>query len=153
MKKILGLILMGLFIVIGCDNQKSAEQAAGKPKMPVDRMAIEKKALALAENWLGLVDAEEFAQSWEQASIMFKRAVPKEQWVNTLQNSRSGFGKVIDREVKSVKYTKTLPGAPDGEYVVILFNTSFQNKEQAVETITPMRDSDGQWRVSGYFIK
>jgi hypothetical protein len=28
-----------------------------------------------------------------------------------------------------------------------------KNKRSAVETITPMRDPDGQWRVSGYFIK
>ena len=24
---------------------------------------------------------------------------------------------------------------------------------EAIETITPMRDADGTWRVSGYFIK
>ncbi|MGA9534411.1 MAG: DUF4019 domain-containing protein [Desulfobacterales bacterium] len=27
------------------------------------------------------------------------------------------------------------------------------NKTSAVETITPMLDKDGQWRVSGYYIK
>ena len=29
-----------------------------------------------------------------------------------------------------------LPGAPDGEYVVIQFETAFQNKARAVETVT-----------------
>ncbi|MEJ2473814.1 MAG: DUF4019 domain-containing protein [Desulfobacterales bacterium] len=28
-----------------------------------------------------------------------------------------------------------------------------ENKTAAVETITPMLDKDGQWRVSGYYIK
>ncbi|MGB5422961.1 MAG: DUF4019 domain-containing protein [Desulfobacterales bacterium] len=28
-----------------------------------------------------------------------------------------------------------------------------ENKASAVETITPMLDKDGQWRVSGYYIK
>ena len=45
------------------------------------------------------------------------------------------------------------PGAPDGEYVVIQYEASFENKASAVETITPMLDKDGQWRVSGYFMK
>jgi len=47
----------------------------------------------------------------------------------------------------------SLPGAPDGDYVVIQFQTSFANKASAVETITPMRDRDGAYRVSGYFIR
>jgi len=46
-----------------------------------------------------------------------------------------------------------VPGAPDGEYVVIRFSTSFEKKQSAIESITPMLDSDGVWRVSGYFIK
>ena len=47
----------------------------------------------------------------------------------------------------------SLPGAPDGEYVVIQFDTSFTNKKVAVETVTPMKDEDGIWRVSGYYVK
>ncbi len=47
----------------------------------------------------------------------------------------------------------SLPGAPDGEYVVIQYNTEFENKKVAIETITPMLDDDGKWRVSGYYIK
>jgi hypothetical protein len=46
-----------------------------------------------------------------------------------------------------------LPGAPDGEYVVFQFDTQFEHKRAAVETVTPMRDPDGSWRVSGYFIR
>jgi hypothetical protein len=52
----------------------------------------------------------------------------------------------------SSTYTETAPGAPDGEYVIILFDTSFENKKSAVETVTPMMDG-GTWRVSGYYIK
>jgi len=29
----------------------------------------------------------------------------------------------------------------------------FEKKKAAVETVTPMMDRDGTWRVSGYFIK
>jgi len=37
--------------------------------------------------------------------------------------------------------------------VVIRYDASFANKKSAIETVTPMLDKDGQWRVSGYFIK
>ncbi len=42
---------------------------------------------------------------------------------------------------------------PDGEYVVVQLETSFANKKAAVETVTPMLEKDGRWRVSGYFIR
>jgi hypothetical protein len=63
------------------------------------------------------------------------------------------LGKVILRQLKIKAYQTTLAGAPDGQYVVIQFETSFQNKRSAIETVTPMLDKDGQWRVSGYYIK
>ena len=62
-------------------------------------------------------------------------------------------GKNISRKLKSKSYSTSLPGAPDGEYVVIQFEASFENKKSAIETITPMLDKDGKWRVSGYFMK
>jgi predicted SnoaL-like aldol condensation-catalyzing enzyme len=63
------------------------------------------------------------------------------------------LGKVISRKLKTTSYQTTLPGAPDGQYVVIQFETSFQNKKSASEIVTPMVDKDGKWRVSGYYIK
>jgi hypothetical protein len=57
-----------------------------------------------------------------------------------------------ERKVSSSTYTTTAPGAPDGEHVIIQFQTSYENKQEAVETVTPMMD-EGEWRVSGYFIK
>ena len=63
------------------------------------------------------------------------------------------MGKATSRTLKGATYVTELPGAPDGEYVVIQFATAFANKGSAVETITPMMDEDGRWRVSGYFIR
>ena len=68
-------------------------------------------------------------------------------------SGRGPLGKVLRRQLKSNQYTTSLPGAPDAQYVVIQFNTSFENKKAAIETITPMRDEDGLWWVSGYDIR
>ncbi len=37
--------------------------------------------------------------------------------------------------------------------MVIEYSVSFAGKPEAVETVTPMKDPDGHWRVSGYYIK
>jgi hypothetical protein len=106
-----------------------------------------------ADNWLGLVDSGKHADSWQEAAQMFKAAVSKEQWQSMMRASRDPLGKMLSRKLKSATYTKTLPGAPDGEYVVIQYESSFEHKQSAVETVTPMLDNNGKWRVSGYFIK
>jgi hypothetical protein len=114
---------------------------------------VEKAALAAAQAWLKLVDEGNYTESWNEASEYFKGAITKEQWEQTIQGVREPLGKTVSRTMKSAQYTTTLPGAPDGEYVVIQFDSSFTNKKTAVETITPMLDKDGMWRVSGYYIK
>ena len=70
-----------------------------------------------------------------------------------MQSFRQPLGKVKSRKLMSKKYTKNLPGAPDGDYMVIQYRSSFENKKSAMETITPMLDKDGKWKVSGYYIK
>jgi Protein of unknown function (DUF4019) len=106
-----------------------------------------------AEAWLARVDAGEYAESWQQASSTFKAHVTKDQWVKLIGATLGPLGKNTSRKLKSATYTTTLPGAPDGRYVVIQYESSFEHKQSAIETITPMLDSDGLWRVSGYFIK
>ena len=113
----------------------------------------EVEAQKAAEQWLALVDAGKFAESWDTAAAYFKAAVSKDKWESSLVAVRKPLGDLVSRKLKSAKFTKTLPGAPDGEYVVLQFDTSFSNKKAALETITPLLDKDGKWRVSGYFIK
>lgn len=110
-------------------------------------------ALKASNTWLSKVDKGQFAKSWVEASAYLKNAVDENQWEKSLNAVRKPLGKVLSRKIISSKYTKTLPGAPDGEYVVIKYRTSFQNKGSAVETVTPSLEKDGSWRVSGYFIK
>jgi hypothetical protein len=113
----------------------------------------EKKAVEVSNNWLILIDGGGYAESWKTAAAFFKNAVSKEQWEQSLNIARKPLGKAIKRSIKSKQYTTSLPGAPDGEYVVIRYETVFENKKSSIETVTPMIDKDGKWRVSGYYIK
>jgi hypothetical protein len=113
----------------------------------------ETEAQKVAEKWLGLIDAGKYAEGWKAAAGYFQAAVTEQKCVEAITGARQPLGDLISRKLKSAKYTKALPGAPDGEYVVLQFDTSFTHKKEAVETITPMLDKDGKWKVSGYYIK
>ncbi|MGI9534264.1 MAG: DUF4019 domain-containing protein [Thermodesulfobacteriota bacterium] len=118
-----------------------------------DENETKKQALKSAESWLNLVDNGEYGKSWDNTSKLFQNAVPKATWEQQIKAVRPPFGKVISRKLESSTYATQLPGAPDGEYVVIQYKTVFENKAISVETITPMKDPDGKWKVSGYYIK
>ena len=113
----------------------------------------EKTAMVAAEKWLALVDQGKYAQSWKESSELFRAAVTAEQWDQTLQGSRKPLGKVVSRKLKKATYSDAVPGAPKGEYVVIQFDTAFENRAGSVETVTPMLEKDGTWRVSGFYIQ
>ena len=113
----------------------------------------EQLAQKSSDSWLTLVDSGKYADSWQEAASLFKTHVTQDQWQKMVGPVRDPLGKVLSRKLKSATYTKALPGAPGGEYVVIQYDTSFEHKQSAVETVTPMLDKDGKWRVSGYFIK
>lgn len=112
-----------------------------------------KVAEAAAESWLKLVDAGSYGQSWDEAASTFKTSITKKDWEQRLKGVRDPLGAVTSRKVKAAKYMTHLPGAPDGEYVVIQYDASFANKKEPVETVTPMLDKDGKWRVTGYYIR
>ena len=124
----------------------------GFPTSAADSDAIA-QAQAAARSWLGLTDSAKYGQSWDDAASLFRAAVTKGDWEKAVKSVRSPLGALKVRKLKSATFARTLPGAPDGEYVVIQFDSQFENKAAAIETITPMKDKDGAFRVSGYYVK
>jgi len=143
------LLCMVIAFVVGFGVYHATAPAA--PQKPPQKP--EELAQKSAEAWLALTDSGKYAESWDEAAAVFKSTVTKEQWIEMLKKARTPLGALQSRKLKSDTYTKNLPGAPAGEYVVIQFDTSFENKNSSVETITPTLDKDGKWRVSGYYIK
>ena len=126
------LLLVSLAGLASEQKQRAADQEAGK--------------------WLALVDGRQYQASWEQAAALFRQQVSAAQWRQAMTSVRRPLGSMISRKLIAATYTNSLPGAPDGEYVVLQYQTEFENKQQAIETVTPMLD-DGRWRVSGYYLR
>jgi lysyl-tRNA synthetase class 2 len=143
-------------LVMLLTNRHSIRDVILFPHMRPERKhseIAEQSAVTAAENWLALIDNDDAGESWNQAASLFKTAVTSEQWKSSLASAQVPLGKVVSRKLKSKRYTKELPGAPDGEYVVVEYETSFEQKKNGTETVVPRKDADGEWRVSGYFVK
>jgi len=110
-------------------------------------------ATAASRAWLSAVDAGQYGKSWDEAAAFFRQNVSKAGWEKAASEARQPLGALKTRELESAEPAHRLPGVPDGDYVVLTYHASFAGRADATETVTPMRDADGQWRVAGYFVK
>jgi hypothetical protein len=111
------------------------------------------KAKAAAQLWLASADARLYDLTWEQAATPLQQAVTKAEWHSALTAVRTPLGVLHNRSVISATFTHNLPGAPEGDYVVIQYASDYSNRQKVVETVTPMLAPDGTWKVSGYYVK
>jgi len=137
------LVLIGVAIVILLSACISCALNAEK----------EIAAITIAEKWLALIDTGKYSNSWQEADENFRSKVPQDKWIQILQIVRTPMGKVISRKLETKVYKTSLPGAPDGHYVIIQYITSFQDKRNFTETVVSAFDKDGRWRVLGYNIQ
>lgn len=138
MKKLIALFAT----LIGLASAAQAQDAA--------QTALAEEA---AKSWLVLTDSARHGESWDAAAASFQAAITRDRWSEAIKGVRPPLGKVKSRKLMAAQYTRELPGAPAGDYVVIRFQTDFENRAGATELVTPMKQKDGTWKVSGYFIK
>jgi len=111
---------------------------------PAERAALQ---------WLALVDSSRYAASWDSAAASFRTQVSGPEWQAAASAARSEVNPLGARRLLSAHYTRELPDAPPGEYVVIQYSTAARNSTRIVETIALTLERNRNWRVIGYFIR
>ncbi len=106
-----------------------------------------------ARSWLELTDRGDAPASWRASGKQFQNAITAEKWADSLKQVRPPLGALVERTMLSTQFTKSFPGAPDGDYALLVFRSSFAKKTDSRETVTLEHEADGAWRVIGYFIQ
>jgi hypothetical protein len=110
-------------------------------------------ASAAATGFLQRVDADEFAESWQISAPLLRERVTRDAWVEQLRKTRAVAGAPVERTLTEMSYSTTAKDSPEGEYILIRYDTAFQGRPNAKETLTVMLCEDQVWRVAGYFIQ
>ena len=151
-----GLLVMSLIIaaVMLSPMLLGSSTEVDQSSAPVSIMEAKSQAesLSAALDWASLVDARKWDESWQAAAGIFKSQVTAQQWASAVEQVRTPLGAMSGRTLKNVTKSSTLPGAPDGEYEILEFQTNFAQKSDAVETIVLAREG-AEWKVAGYFIR
>lgn len=120
---------------------------------PATTAAQAEGAREAAEEWLALIDAEDYAASWEAAARSFQSAVTAGAWAAQVTAVVAQVGTVEERELAHTQPMTDPPGAPAGEYVQLRYNTTFDGAGRLSENVVVVRDGDRGWRVAGYLVQ
>ncbi len=119
----------------------------------VEEEKPEEAAQRAAEPWLEAIDRGDALASHALAAAVFRAAVTPDQWLDSLVRVQQSLGRAVSRTLRSSRFATELPGAPDGEYVLLEYATEFEHKKNGTETVVMMREPSGEWRLSGYWIR
>jgi Protein of unknown function (DUF4019) len=110
----------------------------------------EDKARYAAEQWIVLVDDGQYEQSWKESAKSFQAWITADEWQKRAAADREKLGRKLNRKLKDIKESNSAKGRPQGQYIFVKYQSSFEKKKNLVETITTVLEPDGVWRVSGY---
>ncbi len=108
------------------------------------------KAETAARSWLALMDGGQYAKTWEETAPVVRENVTKARWTDLMTKSWSALGHVLSRKLEGAEYKTGLPGAPEGEYVEVTYDTHVSIQGDLREQVVLVLGKDGVWRVAGY---
>ena len=138
-----------LFFASAGGSDTGQMQAEQQLETTVGENAVAEEA---AREWLALIDAGKYSQSWAEAGPKFKSAITADLWAAQAGPVRKPLGKVLNRTLSSATADMTLAGMPEGDYRMLVFDTDFATAGEASETVV-MSKENGEWGVIGYFIR
>ncbi len=106
------------------------------------------------DDFLKLVDAKKYAESWDVSSDFLKQSVSRAEWAKQLTKARDTIGELASRTLKDSKAETNPQGAPPGEYLIQTYESVFASQGKPfTETLPLVKGPDGRWRAVGYFVR
>jgi hypothetical protein len=106
------------------------------------------------DDFLKLVDARKYGESWDLSSEYLKQSVSRDEWATQMVKVRETIGDLASRKLKSSVPRKDPAGAPPGDYLLQTYESVFASQgAPKTETLSLIKGADGKWRAIGYFIR
>ena len=99
-----------------------------------------------SRQWMALLDAGDWEQSYRATSKAFRSINTLEKWAEVSRQVRTPLGAMQSRALVTADYAPT----PQG-YWIVKFRTDYAGKPGAIETLSLVNE-DGGWKVTGIMI-
>ena len=125
----------------------STEPASLAPPAAATATVAESDASRAARDWLTLVDARQWQESWAATGESFRTANTPANWQAAAQAVHARLGPAVSRELISDDIT---PAPPNGVRRV-RFRSDYPNSRGVIEILSLAREGD-RWRVVGIYV-
>ncbi|MFZ3485674.1 DUF4019 domain-containing protein [Sphingomonas sp. 3-13AW] len=141
-----GLAMIPFLVTLLALSAPTQAPQAGTP--PATAPATESAATRAAADWLALVDAGKWQESWAATGQSFQTLNTVVAWQAASEQARVPLGRMLSRQLLG---EADVPAPPNG-YRMVRFRTDFENRRGATETVSLDREG-GSWKVVGVYIE
>lgn len=140
-------LILGMLAFASLMNETGPQAEVSPSAGAAQLSAREAEVAGAARNWLALGDERRWEDGWRATAASFRQANTAERWAEVAAKVRGPLGAVRSRELLS---QESVPAPPAGVEVV-KFRTDFENKADATETVSLVREG-GAWKVVGIYV-
>src|SRR5262249_54204733 len=100
---------------------------------------IDQAVLEAVEQWLALIDAGDWRESLNQASLLFRsdfhtatyfrRGVSEQEWRSSLAYIQTNLGAAVSRSLKSARSADEFPDEPEGQHLALEYESHFERSK------------------------
>ncbi len=136
-------------------NQAQNQNTAAKPQniALTPEMVKQQKDIdnsdRYALEWLAVVDKGDFGNAYDMTTKALQFTMPRNEWVPMMKAMKGSKGEVTERKVIDIRTAKDPKGAPQGDYMIFIYETTFSNGKKATEILS-LQEYNGVWRVYSY---
>ena len=142
-----GLALIPFLVtLLALSAPTQAPQASTPPAAAAS--ATETVVTRTASDWLALLDAGKWQESWAATGQSFQTLNTVAAWQAASEQARVPLGRMLSRQLLG---EADVPAPPNG-YRMVRFRTDFENRRGATETVSLDREGDS-WKVVGVYIE
>jgi len=106
----------------------------------------------LAGQFVCRLDAGDYSGAWMALDAHARLLKTAQDWQRYQAAIRSAYGPLQQRRFRSLDHRGTYSQHPDGDYVVVCFDSRFADKQAAIETVVLRQEPAGAVSIIAYYI-
>lgn len=110
------------------------------------------EALLSAEAFVVEIDKSDYRSAYANAAPILRLISQQDAWTEQQSLSFQLLGKALKRQLMTVRSRDSYPGFPDGNYLIVCYQTQTEYKSKAVEVLLLKEQGQG-WQVCKYSIR
>ena len=104
----------------------------------------------VALSWLNNVNHNQYENAYTLLSKEVKATVEKKRWIALINELMLEFGKLEIRTVKQKHFQSQMEGMEDGFYVVIEYDSQYENTKDHTEHLLLKQNDKAKWEIANY---